>query len=254
MDLDLKGKVALITGGSKGIGLACAEVLAAEGSPLHLAARSASDLLDAKKDLESRFAVSVEIHSVDLSVGDEARRLAAHLPDIDILVNNAGAIPRGDLWQTGEARWREAWDLKVFGYINLCRAVYPQMKARGCGVIINVIGAAGERPRLDYITGGTANAALMAFTRALGAKSLKDGIRVVAVNPGLIQTQRLETLLAGFAQSKFNDPTRWKELMPADPRPGMPEDIANVVAFLASDRAQYITGTVVTADGGITGY
>jgi len=254
MELDLKGKVALITGGSKGIGLACAQVLAAEGCPLHLAARSEFGLLDAKKDLESRFGISADIHCVDLSVGDEARRLAADLPDVDILVNNAGAIPRGDLWQIDEPYWREAWDLKVFGYINLCRAVYPQMKARGKGVIINVIGAAGERPRLDYIAGGTANAALMAFTRALGAKSLADGIRVVAVNPGLIHTQRLETLLQSFARTKFNDSARWKELLPADPPPGMPQDIANVVAFLASDRARYITGTVVTADGGITGY
>ncbi|MEE9911645.1 MAG: SDR family oxidoreductase [Deltaproteobacteria bacterium] len=254
MDMDLKGKVALITGGSKGIGLACAEILAAEGCALHLAARNEAELLQVRKDIEMRFAVSVGSHPVDLSIGDEARRLAADCADIDILVNNAGAIPRGDLWQIEEARWREAWDLKVFGYINLCRAVYPQMKARGRGVIVNVIGAAGERPRLDYIAGGAANASLMAFTRALGAKSLKDGIRVVAVNPGFIQTQRLETLLMGFAQSKFNDPTRWKELMPDDPKPGMPEDIANVVAFLASSRARYITGTVITADGGITGY
>jgi len=138
MELDLKGKVALITGGSKGIGLACAQVLAAEGCPLHLAARSESDLLDAKKDLESRFGISADIHCVDLSVGDEARRLAADLPDVDILVNNAGAIPRGDLWQIDEPYWREAWDLKVFGYINLCRAApglyrrwYSQCSAHG---------------------------------------------------------------------------------------------------------------------------
>lgn len=254
MDLGLKGKVVLITGGSKGIGLACAELLAAEGCHLHLVARNENDLLQVKKDIESRFAISVSIHAVDLSRGDDARRLASICADMDILINNAGAIPRGDLWQIDEARWREAWDLKVFGYVNLCRAVYPQMKLRGQGVIVNIIGAAGERPRLDYIAGGAANASLMAFTKALGAKSLKDGIRVVAVNPGLIQTQRLETLLQGFAQTKFNDSSRWKELLPADPKPGMPQDIANLVAFLVSDRAQYITGTVITIDGGITGY
>ena len=254
MDLELKGKVALVTGGSKGIGLACARVLAAEGCKLHLAARSKADLTGVKKDIESRLAVPVDIHPVDLSRGDEARKLAADCADMDILVNNAGAIPRGDLWQIEEPRWREAWDLKVFGHINMCRAVYPQMKARGQGVIVNVIGAAGEKPRADYIAGGAANASLMAFTRALGAKSLQDGIRVVGVNPGLIQTQRLETLLRGLAQAKLGDPSRWKELLPVDPQPGMPEDIANVVAFLASERARYITGTVITADGGITGY
>ncbi len=254
MDLGLKGKVALITGGSKGIGLACAEMLASEGCRLHLAARSVSDLQTVKKDLENRFTAQVNIYPVDLSRGDEARKLAVDCADVDILVNNAGAIPRGDLWQIEEARFREAWDLKVFGYINLCRAVYPQMKSRGKGVIVNIIGAAGERPRPDYIAGGAANASLMAFTKALGSKSLNDGIRVVGVNPGLIQTQRLETLLRGFAQSKFGDPSRWKELLPADPKPGVPQDIANLVSFLASDRAQFITGTIVTIDGGITGY
>lgn len=254
MDLELKGKVALITGGSKGIGLACAEMLASEGCRLHLAARSESDLQSVQSDLSKRFNGEVSIHAVDLSRGDEARKLAVDCRDIDILVNNAGAIPRGDLWQMEETRWREAWDLKVFGYINLCRSVYPQMKSRGKGVIVNVIGAAGERPGPDYIAGGAANASLMAFTKALGAKSLKDGIRVVGVNPGLIQTKRLETLLRGYAQSKFDDPSRWKELLPDNPKPGMPGDIANLVSFLASDRAQFITGTIVTIDGGITGY
>jgi NAD(P)-dependent dehydrogenase (short-subunit alcohol dehydrogenase family) len=124
------------------------------------------------------------------------------------------------------------------------------MKTRQKGVIVNIIGAAGERPRGDYIAGSAGNAALMAFTRALGARSLKDGIRVVAVNPGLIKTERLEALLKSIAQSKFNDPKRWPELMPRDPPPGEPQDVAKLVAFLASDCAQYITGTVVTIDGG----
>jgi hypothetical protein len=250
MDLNLRGRQALITGGSKGIGRACAEILASEGCTLHLAARDEKVLRKIKDLLESKFGVSVMIHSVDLSIGDNARDLVKDCPEIDILVNNAGAIPQGDLWQIAELRWREAWDLKVFGYINLCRAIYPQMKSRGKGVIINVIGAAGERPRSNYIAGGAGNAALMAFTRALGARSLKDGIRLVAVNPGLIKTERMETLLKTAAQSRFSDPGRWPELIPKEPSPGEPKDVANLVAFLASDYAQYITGTVVTIDGG----
>ncbi|MFW5875087.1 MAG: short-chain dehydrogenase/reductase [bacterium] len=252
MELNLSGKTVLITGGSKGIGLACAGVFAAEGCGLHLAARKEPDLQEAKERIESKYGVSVKIHPVDLSNGDQARALAGSCPDIDILVNNAGAIPRGDLWQIDEAALRRAWDLKVFGYINLCRAVYPQMKSRGKGVIINVIGAAGQRPRMGYIAGGMGNASLMALCTALGAGSLKDGIRVVGVNPGLIKTQRLLSLLQSGAQAKFNDPDRWQELMPTDPPPGDPDDIASVVAFLASERARYITGTVVTADGGVT--
>lgn len=252
MNLHLNGKDALITGGSKGIGRACAEMLAAEGCSLHLAARDEAVLRQTKEAIEGQFGTVVVIHPIDLSRGENALALAAACPEIDLLVNNAGAIPSGDLWKIDEAKWREAWDLKVFGYINLCRAVYAQMRARGKGVIINVIGAAGERPRMDYIAGGAGNAALMAFTRALGAHSLREGIRVVAVNPGLIKTERLVTLLRGIAQTRFGDPERWPELMPADPQPGEPVDIANLVAFLASDCARNITGTVVTADGGAT--
>jgi 3-oxoacyl-[acyl-carrier protein] reductase len=252
MDLQLKGRKALITGGSKGIGRACAEILASEGCTLHLAARGREALLDAKGAIESRYGLSVEIHTVDLSHGHEVIALADACSDIDILVNNAGAIPNGDLWQIEEPRWREAWDLKVFGYINLCRAVYPGMRLRGRGVIVNVIGAAGERPNFHYIAGGAGNAALMAFTRALGGRSMREGIRVVAVNPGLIKTERLEKLIRSVAESRLNDPDRWEELLPSTPPPGEPQDIANMVAFLVSDRAKYVTGTVVTVDGGTT--
>jgi NAD(P)-dependent dehydrogenase (short-subunit alcohol dehydrogenase family) len=250
MDLHLKGKKVLITGGSRGIGRACAEILAAEGCTLHLAARDEATLRKTKEAIEDRFGADVSIHPTDLSRGENAVALCADCPEIDFLVNNAGAVPGGDLWEIDEARWREAWDLKVFGYINLCRTVYATMRRRGGGVIVNVIGAAGERPRSNYIAGGTGNAALMAFTRALGARSMKDGIRLVAVNPGLIKTERLITLLRSLAQTRLGDPERWPELMPKDPPPGEPEDIAHLVAFLVSDRARYITGTVVTADGG----
>jgi len=250
MKLNLNGKTVLITGGSKGIGRACAEVFASEGCDLHLAARGEEALNKAREEIESRHKVKVTIHPVDLSHGDLARDLAKSCSGIDILVNNAGAIPNGDLWQIEEPRWREAWDLKLFGYINLCRAVYDQMRQAGKGIIINVIGAGGERPSYNYIAGGSANAALMAFTRALGGRSLKDGIRVVAVNPGLIKTERLEELFRTAAEKRLGDPEKWQELLPDRPPPGVPEDIAHTVVFLASDRAAYITGTVVTADGG----
>ena len=252
MDLHLRGKVALITGGSRGIGRACAETLASEGCTLHLAARDEAVLRQTKETIEARFGVTVTINPVDLSRGDEARALAEACGESDILVNNAGAIPRGDLWRIEEPQWREAWDLKVFGYINLCRAMYAHMRSRGKGVIVNIIGAAGDRPRHDYIVGGAGNAALMAFTKALGARSMRDGIRVVGINPGLIKTERLEKLLQGLAQARLNDPGRWQEFMPKDPPPGEPSDVANLVAFLVSDCAGQITGTIVTVDGGYT--
>jgi 3-oxoacyl-[acyl-carrier protein] reductase len=250
MDLQLKGKKVLITGGSKGIGRACAELLASEGCFLHLAARGTEALQQTKEAIEAQYGLSVQIHPVDLSRGDKARALAEACSDIDILINNAGAVPNGDLWQIDESRWREAWDLKVFGYINLCRALYPPMRSRGKGVILNVIGGAGERPNPFYIAGGAGNAALMAFTKALGGRSMREGIRVLAVNPGLIKTERLEKLLRNTAQSRFNDPERWQELLPTNPPPGEPEDIADAVAFLVSDRAKNISGTIVAVDGG----
>ncbi|MBI5552064.1 MAG: SDR family oxidoreductase [Desulfobacterales bacterium] len=250
MDLGLKGRTALITGGSKGIGRACAQVLAAEGCHLHLAARGEAELHQTREEIAARFGVAVSVHPMDLSRGENARALAEACADIDILVNNAGAIPRGDLAAIGEPQWREAWDLKVFGYINLCRAVYTQMRTRHKGVIVNVIGAAGARPQADYIAGGAGNAALMAFTKAIGGRSLRDGIRVVAVNPGLIKTERLEKLLRSLAQNKFNDADRWTEFVPKDPPPGDPEDIAHFVAFLASERAKFATGAVFNVDGG----
>jgi hypothetical protein len=252
MELHLKGKTVLITGASKGIGRACAMMLAAEGCNLHLAARGEEALRQTKEMIKSQHEVLVTLHAVDLSQGDAARGLADACPEIDVLVNNAGAIPRGDLWLIEEPQWRQAWDLKVFGYINLCRAVYARMRQRGKGVIINIIGAAGERPHLEYVAGGAGNAALMAFTRALGARSLRDGIRVMAINPGLIKTERLERLLRSGAQKRWGDPQRWLELLPKDPPPGEPEDIASFVAFLASERARFATGTVVTVDGGFT--
>ena len=254
MDLHLRGKTALVTGASKGIGLACARQLAEEGCHLHLASRTKADLERARESIQARHNVSVTIHACDLSNGDTARALAADCPDLDILVNNAGAIPAGDLQAIDEARWRDAWNLKVFGYVNLSRAVYPAMKARGGGVIVNVLGVAGERPTWGYIAGSAGNASLMAFTRGMGGTSLVDRIRVVACNPGLIRTERMETMLRATAAAKLGDAARWQELIPTAPPVGTPEQCADLVAFLASDRASHITGTVVTIDGGAAHY
>ncbi len=249
MDLELTGKRALITGASKGIGLACAERLADEGCDVHLVARSAEDLAAAEARIRDNANVAVTTTAADLSDSLQVGELCEASRGLDILVNNAGAIPAGSLADVDEATWREAWDLKVFGYINMCRGVYDHMRGRG-GVIINVIGAGGERPSAGYAAGAGGNAALMALTRALGGTSRKDNIRVVGVNPGQIVTERLETLQRSMAQKRWGDAERWQELW--DPRypPGQPEHIADMVAFLASPRSANTTGTIVTIDGG----
>ncbi|HXT78622.1 MAG TPA: short-chain dehydrogenase/reductase [Acetobacteraceae bacterium] len=252
MDLKLGGKTALITGGSKGIGRATAEVLAGEGCNVILVARDKAALDEAASGLRARHQVNVRVIAADLSSDAAVQRVAQEAGDLDILVNNAGAIPPGGVLAIDDARWRQAWDLKVFGYISFCRAVYARMKARGAGVIVNVIGAAGEKFPTNYIAGAAGNASLMAFTRALGRGAPADGLRVVAINPGPVETDRLIMLRRAEAQEKFGDPERWRELTKSMPfgRAASPAEIGIAVAFLASPVSGYTTGTVLTIDGG----
>lgn len=255
MDLELAGKRAIVTGGSKGIGRATAEALADEGCDLLLAARDPEVLDEAAAAIRGRRQVNVATLAVDLSRHEAVLRLAEAAGAPDILVNNAGAIPAGDLLSVDNEAWRRAWDLKVFGFISLCRAVYPRMAARRSGVIVNIIGAAGEKLDPNYIAGSTGNAGLMAFTRALGRASTADGLRVVGINPGPVATQRIEMLLRARAQKTFGDAERWREFCEAMPfsRPAHPEEIAAAVAFLASRRSAYTSGTILTIDGGMAG-
>ena len=248
MDLKLTGLTALVTGASRGIGRAVAHELANEGCNLHLASRSAADLEAVRAAITQKHKVKIECHALDLGESRNIATLVERAGDVHILVNNAGVTPAGELLEINEAQWRQGWELKLFGYINLTREFYGRMRARRAGVIINVIGVAGERPRQNYIAGTTGNAALMAFTRTLGGDSMDYGVRVVGINPGQIETDRLRTRLQKKAQDAFGDAARWKELL-KNPM-GQPQEIADLVAYLASKRASFISGTIVTADAG----
>ncbi len=251
MDLHLEGKVVLITGGSQGIGFAVARAFAAEGAALHLVSRSRENLERARKEIQDATAASVTLHPYDLSVSANINALAEECGDVDILVNNAGAVPVGDITMS-ESVWREGWDLKIFGYFNMARAFYRTMKEKRSGVIINIAGTAGERPGYNFLAGAAGNAAIMAFTRGLGSRSIDSGVRVLAVNPGRTVTARMETMLKAEAEKLHGDSSRWSEPLESLPlgRAAKPEEVADLVVFLSSNRAAYINATVITIDGG----
>lgn len=254
MELGLKGKTVLVTGASQGMGYEIARAFAEEGADLILVARSREKLTAVREAIADQFPVTIEVINLDITEKSAVTSIAAAAGNVDILVNNAGNIPNGDLWQVDAERWREGWALKVLGYIDLTRAIYPILKARGGGVIINNIGAGGDIHDAKYICGTAGNASLMAFTRTLGGRSLDDGIRVVGVNPGTVNTKRLENVFRSKALESLGDADRYKELfarMPAG-RPAHIREIADTIVFLASARSSYTTGTIVTVDGGLS--
>lgn len=253
MDLHLEGKTVLITGASKGIGFATARAFAAEGCSLHLAARSEEGLKAARDEITKSHEVAVTIHPMDLARSENILELARRCADVDVLINNAGEVPSGPIESLTEGDWRRGYDLKLFGYINLTRELYIRMKARRSGVIVNDIGNSGENWDANYIAGSTSNAALMAFTRALGGQSLDYGVRVVGVNPGPVETERMVKINKRRALDWWGDESRWEELREMYPggRPATAAEVADLMVFLSSPRAAYITGTIVTIDGGI---
>lgn len=253
MDLGLGGKTALVTGGSHGIGFCVARALAAEGCRVHLVSRGSGGLEDAKKRIHDEWpSAFVGTHVADLGDPQGLSSLQNTLSEVDILVNNAGSIPGMGLLEAGPAQWQQAWASKVFGYIELSRLAYGRMVARRAGVIINIIGIAGERARGEYIMGSTGNAALMAFTRALGGESVDHGVRVVGINPSLTNTDRGVAILNATSRRLYGDEQHQPQVLDRLPfgRMAEPAEIASVVTFLASDRASYISGTIVDVDGG----
>jgi 3-oxoacyl-[acyl-carrier protein] reductase len=252
MELGLAGKKVLITGASKGIGLACAEVFAAEGAHVIMVARDQARLQAAAADLKGRHQGPVEIAAADLSRPADRQALWENHPDVDILVNNAGAIPGGGLLDLSMETWEQAWSLKVMGYIHLTKLALASMKERKAGVIVNIIGMAGRSPRYNYVCGGAGNAALMAFTGAVGGKSQEWGVRVFGINPSLTRTDRVMSLSKQQAQSKYGDESRLEEMLTGLPLGRLiePKEIANAAAFLASPACGYVSGAVLDVDGG----
>ncbi len=257
MDLHLGGKTVVITGGSRGIGLACAEVMASEGCRVAIVARDAGRLAEAAAGVVSRtggevHAIAAELQSLE---GVQAMVSAAQerLGRIDILVNNAGAIRAGNFLEIPDAQWMEDWSLKLLGYVRASRAVMPLMQQQGGGCIVNVIGAAARQVNPNYLAGGAANAALVNFTKGLSDFGAPFKVLVKAVSPGVVETERWESITVATAKAQGRSPEQVRaERLAAFPlgRAARPHEVADVVAFLASARAQMLNGLTITVDGG----
>jgi NAD(P)-dependent dehydrogenase (short-subunit alcohol dehydrogenase family) len=256
MDLQLKNKVVLITGGSKGIGLACARAFAAEGARVAIAARNVEQLGVAASQLKAQ-GIDAFVVSADLTDPAQAVKMAeavvAKLGPIDVLVNSAGGAKRATPAELTPALWNAAMQAKYFTYIYAMDAVLPGMKSRRSGTIVNVIGVGGRVASVTHLAGGAANAALMLATTGLAKAYAADGIRINGVNPGPVQTERL--LEGAKAQARLQGITpdeMLKQQASGMPllRIAQPEEIADTVVYLASARASYVTGAIVATDGG----
>lgn len=252
MDLKLSGRSVMITGASKGIGLGIGKWFASEGVNLCLVARSGDLLAKEAEAIRKTAQVNVQTLAADLSDPAARRKVFETFPDVDIVVNNAGAIPGGTIEDVDEKAWRAGWDLKVYAHVDFTRMYLAKMKERQRGVIINIIGAGGEKLTYGYIAGSAGNASLMAFTRAIGGTSPDFGVRVVGVNPGPVATERVE-YLARQRAAKAGDESRWRDTFKSMPfgRPATVDEIAASVVFLASDLSSYTSGTIVSIDGGL---
>jgi NAD(P)-dependent dehydrogenase (short-subunit alcohol dehydrogenase family) len=252
MDLKLTGRSVMITGASKGIGLGIGKWFASEGVNLCLVARSGDLLAKEAEAIRKSAQVNVQTLAADLSDPGARRKVFETFPDVDIVVNNAGAIPGGTIEDVDEKAWRAGWDLKVYAHVDFTRMYLAKMKARRRGVIINIIGAGGEKLTYGYIAGSAGNASLMAFTRAIGGTSPDFGVRVLGVNPGPVATERVE-YLARQRAAKAGDESRWQDSYRGMPfrRPASVDEIAASVVFLASDLSSYTSGTIVSIDGGL---
>ena len=251
MDLALKDKKVLITGGSKGIGLACAKAFVAEGAKVALVSRSQANLDAAKKSVGNAYTIAADL--VDpAAAAAMVERVEKEFGPIDILVNSAGAAKRTDADDLTPAAWRAGMDAKYFSYINVIDPLIKKMGKRGKGVVINVIGAGGKVASPTHLAGGAANAALMLATAGLAYAYASKNVRVIGLNPGVTKTERVaEGLKAEAKRANVSEEQAYKQMVARLPmgKPAEPEELADIVVFAASERGRYLNGANISTDG-----
>jgi len=257
MDLNLTGKLALVTGGSRGIGRAIARGLAAEGCDVAISALHEGPLAEAAAALSGETGSTVEGFAADLTKADAAQRMVARVIErfgrVDILVNNAGAAPGGVLETLSEDDWALALQLKFMGYVRVMKHVLPHMVARGGGRVVNLIGNDGIKHSYWEIAPGAANAAGQNLTMSLAGQYGRHNVTFVAVNPGPVRTERWDGLVRAMARDMKISVEEADALAPRSIPVGRiaePEEVADLVTFLASERAHYVNGTMIEIDGG----
>jgi NAD(P)-dependent dehydrogenase (short-subunit alcohol dehydrogenase family) len=251
MDLALRDKKVLITGGSKGIGLACAKAFIAEGAKVALVSRSQSNLDAAKKSIGNAYVIAADL--IDpAAAGAMVDKVEKEFGPVDILVNSAGAAKRTDADDLTPAAWRASMDAKYFTYINVIDPLIKKMGKRGNGVVINIIGSGGKVASPTHLSGGAANAALMLATAGLAYAYASKNVRVVGLNPGVTQTERVaEGLKAEAKRANVSEEQAYKQMVARLPmgRPAKPEEIADIAVFAASERGRYLNGANISTDG-----
>ena len=250
----LKGKTAIVTGASRGIGRAIAERLGREGANVVLAARDATALAEVAAGIGERAAwLSVDLRETSAAAQVVALAMA-EFEGIDIVVNNAGATKRGEFLALTDEDWADGYALKLHGAVRLARAAWPELRLRS-GSVVNIAGTGGKTPGAEFTIGGSVNAAVLSFTKALADVGVRDGVQVNAVNPGTVRTDRFEKRMDALAAAQGLARTAAEAAFVSQQRVtrvGEPEDIAGLVAFLVGPEGRFLHGALIDMDGGAT--